>query len=258
MLSNLPGVYFYYFYVPITAMTAEMLPTRIRDKFTALTITVLGACGLIFLFNLLTPYPLFFILFGFFSALLLYSLARTYFSRFMQTVPIILSLASYSLVYPSLNANLHLILTNAFTTLFSLSIMLVALWLFPLSFYYPLWRRALILLLHEIICDVERTSQDATSNLPRIQGHTQNLLQFAMSLPHYFPTYSILKINLLINRLHLSSRLLPPTIDSQDLESQLKSLLSAVTQQQPCPLPITQLTECTPLIQAWNRLCLNH
>ncbi len=182
MFFYIPNVYFYYFFIPITAMTAEVLVENIEDKYKSFVYTILGSCVMALLFNILRPYPLLFLLIVFISAMSLYLIALHWIRLMIPLVPIILSLAAYSLLYPDLNANLNMVLNNALTTLCAMVIILGSLILFPLSYYYRLWLRSLILLLREILENFLIISENKTVKFSLIQGHTKHVVTFANML----------------------------------------------------------------------------
>jgi hypothetical protein len=225
MFFDIPNIYFYYFYLPITAMTAETLFDRIEDKFKGFIYTMLGSSMMVLLFNSIRPYPFYFLFTVFICTILFYILAIHWKRMILPLVPIILSLATYSLLYSNLNTNFNMIINNMITTLFALIIIVSALILFPLSYYYRSWLRAFVLLLQEIIDNLCMIYEKKRIEISLIQGHTKHMVTFANMLPRQLPTRTILKINLLVNQLHLASCVdrSPFTEMSQD---ELQSLIN--------------------------------
>ena len=260
-LFDIQNAYFYFFYIPITAMAAEVMGERVEQKYTFFIVAVIGTSFMVFLFNLFTPYPLFFLFFAFISSLSIYAFALRH--SMLAIVPIILSLATYSLIYPSANTDFYSILNNMLTTLIALGVILGALLLFPLSYYYRLWLRAFQLLIDQILDNVLLLQEHKPLHWDAIQGHTRQMVLFAHLLPKQLPTYSILKINLLINQLHLIS-CVPVNewlaLDPRELRlfiHNLRLLRIAIPQEKPCQLLFTNNSFFSKLIHSWNYLCSN-
>lgn len=260
MILNIPNVYFYYFYLPITAMTVETLFDNVKDKMTAFTYAVMGACTMVFLFNILRPYPLFFLYAIFLSSVCLYLLAIHKKPILIPTVPIILSLAAYSLLYPNLNSNIHMVINNAITTLVALMIIFSSLVLFPLGYYYRLWLRAYILLLQETVRNFHSIAEKKIAPFSLVMGHTKHTLLFAKMLPRSLPTFSILKMNFLANQLHLAScvRYSQYTeMTSEELNliiQQISYLINAMKLEKLCMIDSSH-KDLSKLILTWNHIC---
>ncbi len=259
---NIPNVYFYYFYIPITSMSAEVVAERVEDKYKAFITTMLGSCLMVLLFNMVSPYPLFFLFSVFVCSSLLYLIALRWGRFFIPLVPIILGLAAYSFLYADLNMNFHMAMNNAVSTLFALAIALCALILFPQSYYYRLWLRAFILLLQEILNNLIFLDEKNTKKSIVVQGHTRHLMIFSMMLPRKLPTQAILKVNLLVNRLHLESCVEKSSIvllEKHELNlliQQLKKFIQAVSAERPYMLSETSHPMLLKLVKTWNYLCL--
>ena len=258
----IPNPYFYFFFVPISAMNAEVIGLSIKSKYKLFIYAGLGSCGIIFLFNLLKPYPAFFLLFGFVATLFLYGFVLRKRSEMMVLVPIILSLAAYSLLYGAENNDFYAVFNNAVTTLISMMIILGALVLFPLSYYYRLWLRALSLLLQECLDNFVLLHEKKHVNTLSVQGHTMHLFQFSQLLPRSLPVYTILKINLLINQLHLMGCVASPddfSTDPSELQRTIQgihALLRSIKKEESCPFMAVGNPALSHLIRSWNYLCL--
>ncbi len=263
------NAFFYFFYVPVTAMLAEMLVFNVLEKYKLFIYATLGACGMIFIFNLLKPYPLFFLLFGFVGPYGLYLFVLKHNRARLVLVPIILSLASYSLLYFRANVDFNAVLNNAITTLMALIIMLGALILLPLSYYYRLWLRAFYLLTKECQGNLMACQHQAKVG-ELIHGHMLHLVRFSHMLPRQFPTFSILKLNLLINQLHLMTGFVKPHHKNSPLlihlNAHLEHLLLAIKHERPCgllqPFKHGHHADLAPLektlstmMSTWNQLC---
>ena len=259
--TDIPSVYFYFFYTPMTALTTEIIGDSVENKFKIFQTTLLGAIMMTFIFNLFNPYPWFFILFGFLGTFALYSYALRSRHDMLELIPVILSLAAYSVSYPNLNANIDLVINNAFTTFFALIVVLAALLFFPLSYYYRSWLRAFSLLLQEIMDNLISISQQKRIERPVIQGHTRALVLFARMLPRPMPTRSILKINLLIHEFHMMSAVTDSEFTRMDqgtLEQFIADwqlMRNAVLQERMCSIHSRMHPKLHQLIRTWNTLC---
>ncbi len=261
LIVYIPNPYFYFFYVPITAMNAEVIGLHIKEKYTLFIYATLGSCAMIFLFNLLKPYPLFFLLFSFSGTMTLYLIVLHKNRSMLILVPIVLSLSAYSLLYADANTDFYAVFNNAVTTLVALICVLAALILFPLSYYYRLWLRALRLLVQECLDNLILLHENQALKLDTVQGHTVHLVHFSQMLPRQLPTYTILKINLLINRLHLMScvagvqeGLIEPA-ELQPLILAIRVLLGSIEREEPCTFIATGNATLSSLIHSWNYLC---
>lgn len=260
LFFNIPDPYFFYFYLPITAMSAEVVGTHIYDKYLMFICAVVGSSAMIILFYIVNPHPLFFLLFSFVSTSMLYLLILKLKKSMLFTVPIILSLAAYSLLYVDLYLDLYAIINNTITTLVAMGIILGALILFPLSYYYRLWLRAFYLLTKQCLDNFMLSHDHSRVNTSAVQGHSIHLIQFAQMLPRHLPVYTILKINLLINRVHMISCVIghnnSETVSNEvQLTIQnLRLLLVAINREERCSLIVGDPI-MSKLILSWNDLC---
>ena len=261
--TDIPSVYFYFFYTPMTALTTEITGDSVENKFKLFQATMLGTIMMTFLFNLFNPYPWFFVIFGFLSTFGLYSYALRSRHDILPLIPIMLSLAAYSTSYPNLNANIDLVINNAFTTFFAI-IILAALLFFPLSYNYRAWLRAFSLLLQEIVENLISITQQKCIERPVIQGHTRALVLFARMLPRHLPTRSILKINLLIHELNMMSAVTESEFTRMSHDT-LKQFIAdwqlmqhAVSQERMCPPHSCMHPKLYQLIRTWNMICRKH
>lgn len=261
MFFYIPHPYFYFFYLPLTSMVAEVMMERIEDKYRAFVYTIVGACGMIILFDTLSAYPLFFPAAIFLATLSLYFMALRHAAIMLPLVPIILSLAAYSLLYPALNMNFKMVIENIMTTLFSMLIILASLVLFPLSYYYRLWLRAFRQscqgLLDDFICIYKKQAID----IPVFQESTKYMIRFSNMLPRKLPVYTILKINLLLHQVQVQrdmlarQRLSMPEKDLVLLIQNLRCLTAAIDQETRCEVLVVNDSNFIKLINAWNYIC---
>ncbi len=260
--TDIPQVYFNFFYVPITALGAEAAAEHIRDKYKAFILSITGAGIMIFFFGIFPSYPFFLLLFVFFTTFWLYSYALHRFQMMMPLIPIMLSLASYSTLYANNDTGLDIVLNNTLTTFFAMIIVLGCLILFPLSYYYRLWLRAFILLLQQTLNNLLTIVERQPIQFSLVQGHTQHMVTFANMLPRTLSTFSILKMTLLANELHLNScvdknpysRLDDPSLNL--VVHDLRDFIDAVKKEHPYDLGFNHDKNFTKLVKTWNHLCL--
>ncbi|MBP9742577.1 MAG: hypothetical protein KBD37_04380 [Burkholderiales bacterium] len=262
MIFTIPNPYFYYFYIPITAMGAEAAGETIRAKYYLFFYTLIGAIVTVFLFHLTYSYRLFFLFFAFFLAILLYLGALRLKNQMLVTVPLILSLATYSLLYGSINTNFYAILNNGLTTCIATIIVIASLILFPQSLYFRIWLRAYLLLLKQILGNFLLIQDNKEVEIEPVQGHLIQLVRFSNMLPRKLPTFTILRINLLINKLRVIScaadqKLIKLTPDMlQSLIYNLQVLIAHVEREESCKLTIDNNLLLSKLVVSWNNLCL--
>ena len=260
-LIAIPHSYFYFFYVPLTAMTAEVQGTTLPQKYVFFSGVTLGALLVISLFNLAFPFPVFFLFFAFVITLLLYIYVLQDTSKLFW-VPIILSLASYSLNNRAFNGNPFEILNNAITIFVSMLVILGALVLFPLSFYYRIWLRAF----HRVV-DLSLKNflvlQSGASTVTDIPAYIVPLRVSAGMLPRGFPTYSILSMTFHIHKLYLASCVYwapKPLFTEHEIAEivvHLQQLVIAIEQEKPCMIEPNHTNKVQKIIHSWN-YCVNH
>lgn len=260
-LISVPHSYFYFFYVPITAMTAEVQGTTLQQKYVFFTGVTLGSLLIISLFNLFFPFPIFFLFFSFVITFLLYIYVLQDNNKLFW-VPIILSLASYSLNYRAFNGTPFDILNNAITIFVSMLVILCSLVLFPLSFYYRVWLRAF----HKVV-DLSLKNflilQSGASTVTDIPANIVHLRAYAGMLPRCFPTYSILNMTFQIHKLYLAScvywapKPLFTTQEIAEIVQHLRQLVLAIEQEKTCYIAKgSHKTTVHKIIHSWN-YCVN-
>ncbi|MDF1757190.1 MAG: hypothetical protein P1U74_02700 [Legionellaceae bacterium] len=258
----IPHPYFYFFYLPLTAMAAEITGNTIESKYQGFIYTVLATCVLAFFFNMFRPYPLFFLFGSFVLTALFYYIALRYVRMLLPIVPICLALAIYSHLYPSISANPRMMIANVLSTLFALTIIVSSLSLFPLSYYYRSWLRAFVLILKEILQALLAISRQKDINSSLGQGHLQHMVGVGKMLPRKFPCYSVLKVNLLMNQIFLSCLVEKSEIrklETEDLALFIKNielLIEAVQNEQQCRVIFDRNKSFNKMIGSWNQLCL--
>lgn len=258
-LVYIPDAYFYLFYVPITAMTAEVQGRTLRQKYELFIWAMIGAIGMICLFNVMYPFPLWFLFFAFLATLLMYKLVLRKHENHLILVPIILSLVSYSLNYRVDNGDLYAILNHAMTSIIAMFVILGALVLFPRSFYYRIWLRALYWMVkgcHDNFSAIQH--HEAPKELSQ---HMVGIVTFSCMVSRRMPTYAILKISLLIHKLYVLSivadkpltRLSPQRV--QYYVDTLQDLQRAIYNEKPCVFEAQEERDVLKLIHSWNYLC---
>lgn len=258
---SIPHPYFYFFYVPLTAMTAEVQGTTLPQKYVFFSGVTMGSLLVISLFNLFFPFPAFFLLCSFGITWLLYVYLLQDQNKLFW-VPIILSLASYSLNYRAINGNPFEILNNAITIVVSMLVILGALLLFPLSFYYRVWLRAF----HRVVALSLKNFlilQSGSAAVTDIPAYIAQMRLYAGMLPRCFPTYSILNMTFHIHKLYLTScvywapKPLFTAAEIAEIVALLQQLVVAIEQEKPCMIEKNQRNTIHKIIHSWN-YCAKH
>lgn len=263
MIYGIPNPYFNYFYVPLTALTAEMMGETIPAKYWLFFHVTMGSIVAIFLFNITVSYPLLFILFVFVYSVSHYLVALHFIKNIFIPIPITLSLAIYSLVYGPLNTDVYVAMNNAFITFFAMLMVIAALLLFPLKYYFRLWQRAYLLLLEQVLENFQQIQKN--QSIPVIvQGHLVRMLKYTNMLPRKLPIRLILKINVLMNDLRVLSCVIDHDLikvserELQYLIDNIALLAKAIKDKTICSLlPFVDGDNKTlyQMIQSWNKLC---
>lgn len=270
--SSIENPYFYYFYAPITCFTVEAAGATLKEKYFLLLYTLLGSVLSIFLFGVLSVYNVFFIFFVFFYSLALYFLVLHNFRKMLVIVPLILSLASYSLIYGvEADSNFYVAINNAFYTLAAMVVIFFGLFLFPKRYYFEIWERAFF----EVITGLESLSAKICKGEVETIAIFSGIIvmeRYAKMLPKNIKCYSILKITILTFELILTmSYLLSFQKQLRKeyvivLNHYLARLCDASKSRQPVVLSRQELSAFNEthelrilyqLILSWNYLCAN-
>jgi hypothetical protein len=260
-IFSIPNPYFYYFYIPITAMIAEIQAETLKKKNLSLFYCILWSVISAFLFDIFSIAP-FFPIFAFFYSFLLYLIAIKSRLHTIVIAPVALSLGAYSLLYGEINTSFYAILNNCINTFIAMAIVFVALAFFPRGYYYRVWLRALLLLINQIIAHLSLMISHQRIIFDPVRGHTTHLVRYASMLPHSFPLRSIWKINLLMNQLHLTVCVIEANTIIMEREKvnlfiqKLNVFKHAVENEQPCELTATSWDILNKLVHSWNYLCL--
>ncbi|RUR08647.1 FUSC family protein [Legionella sp. km772] len=195
--------YFYFFYVPLTAFTAEIIGSTLEEKYLFLFCTITGCALSIFLFGLFSVYKLFFVFFVFFYSLFLYYLVIHHLRKMLALVPLILSLAVYSLIYENADSNLYIALNHVLEVLVAMGLIFMGLYLFPKRYYFVIWQRAFLEVLSKLEFLSEEISQENVQTIPIFPGIIV-MNKYSKMLPRSINYYSVLKITLLSFELIMS------------------------------------------------------
>jgi hypothetical protein len=262
MIYGVSNPYFNFFYLPLTALTAEMVGETKKSKYWLFFHVTMGAIIAVFLFNILVPYPLFFVLFVFVYSFLHYIIALHVIKNIFFPIPIVLSLAAYSLVYGEINTDIYIALNNALISLIAMFVIMAALLLFPSYYYFKAWWRAYILLLKQILENLNHV-QNNQPITTLVRGHFIKVIQYSQMLSRKFPIFSILKINVLVNELRIFSSVIDQEevkIDSNDLNSLIANLnffIESVEKKSLCSVSNEKNRALQKMIYSWNYLCSN-
>lgn len=259
MVYTIPNPYFNYFYLPITALGAEVIGETVKAKHLLFFYTVFGSIVSVFLFNITIVYPILFLFFVFFYSLLLYFIALHYLKILFVPVPLILSLAIYSLVYGQTSTNFYVALNNGLVTLLAMLIIMASLLFFPLKYYLRAWQRALKFLLKQILINFELIHNNQEIKIELVQPHLIMMFRYANMLPRKIPVFKVLKINLLMNELRLLScanyKYFKTTADIEQIIKGLSGLIYAVEQKTMYKTNNAYPQPLGKLITTWNSLC---
>lgn len=261
-IIGIPNPYFYFFYAPLTALFAEVIGVTLKEKYQFFIYSALGSCCMIFIFDTLRIYPLVFFLFGFAGSLSLYMIILKKNKRLIAIIPIILSLSAYSLLYQQGHGDIDIILRNACIEIVSILIILGALALFPSDYYYRVWLRALHALVTRTLQNFKYTQKQQIHRIELIHMNSVILLQYSGLISLKFPTYSIMKITFLINKLYILSCAATTRhshIQKDNLLIIIKNLQilqQSIYQEKPCQSFINLNDHLlSKLIGSWNYLC---
>ncbi len=253
----IPNPYFYFFFAPVFSMIAEIAGQTIAEKYRNFFHCMIFSIITVFVFDYFAAYWFIFVLVFFYSLILYYSVINKQ-VYVVSIVPISLAMGAYSLLYEESNTNFYYIANNTLTLLLAMAVIFGALLCFPLSYYYRLWLRAVLLLTQQIIEHASIILQHKEIIFDPVKGHTTRLFRYANMLPRDFPTYSILKISCLLNDLHL--KICVPEYDELIFDEQkinvlieeLTTFKAAVEQERPCELKNTSFMELDKIIHSWN------
>lgn len=263
--------YFYFFYVPLTAFAAELAGNTLKEKYFLLFFTLMGTTLAIFLFGVLSEYKALLVFFVFFFSLAIYYIAIYKIKGMFVAAPLILSLASYSLIYGNSNSNFYIALNHALQTIVATIIILVGLYMFPKTYYLTIWRRAF----HDVLVNLEaitaRICKEDVKTIPIFSGIIM-MERHSRMLSKQMRCYSILKITLLSFELIMSMSYLI-TFQKQIkiqyivvLHKYLLALSEVCLKQLPVNIAAHELAVMNEthelrtlyqIILSWNYLCLD-
>lgn len=202
--SSMHNPYFYFFYVPLTCFAAEIAGNTLQEKYFFLFLTLLGSALSIFLFGVFSIYKMFFVIFVFFYSLALYFIVLHTLKKALVIVPLMLSLASYSLIYgPTADSNFYIAVNHALQTLAAMVIMFAGLVIFPKTYYFAIWRRAFF----EVIANLEVVSAKLCQGEIKTIAIFPGIIvmeRYSKMLPRDNKSFSSLKITLLTFELILT------------------------------------------------------
>ncbi len=259
---SIPNPYFYYFYIPITALIAEVAGETIKEKYLQLFYCIISSVITVFLFNIFAPYW-YFPIFAFFYSLFLYLAWINSKHHALVIAPVSLSLGAYSLLYTEINLSFYDILNNCLTIIIAMIVMFSGLVFFPLSYYYRLWLRSFVLLIDQMIEHLSLILENQKVEFDPVHGHTTHLVRYSNMLPRHLPIHTILKLNVLINDLHLMISVTEKNAiirDKEEIKLLVDDLLifkRAVEQERVCTLESTSFALLDKIISSWNHLCSN-
>ena len=269
-IYTIPNPYFYCFYIPLTAFAAEVVGNSLEDKFRLYFYTVFGSIVAVFLFGIFQPYRIFFIFFVLAFSLLLYWVAIYRLRGFLVSVPLILCLAMYSLIYGSSNTNFYIMLNHALESVAAMVIVMISLLFFPKRYYLWIWHKAFNEVIELSNGYVSQIENGEIVTVHVIHGMV-TMRRYAFMLDRRIPIYSILKITLLsfdlvmaISYLSMFQRQLP-TEYIKFLAQKLQEFRVLCKSKQVFKLSSLdkqmfqethELRTLYKIIVSWNKLCL--
>lgn len=267
--SNITTPYFYYFYVPLTAIAAECAGYTLNEKYRFFFYTLLGSTLLIFCYGLMSPYRAFFILFVLISTRIIYHFGLRRDRAMFVATPIILSLGAYSLIYVEADTDVYIALNNALKTLYATLVLFIGLLAFPKSIYLKIWYKAF----YRYCRDIERIAQnilDRKSDKIEVISSVLVMERFAHMLSVKTKYYSILRITMLSFHLSMSlSYLLTfrEEMDDKELDiliQQMRHLTESVKSKRPVQLKQSDVKRLSfnaslqslyKIMLSWNTAC---
>jgi hypothetical protein len=121
----------------------------------------------------------------------------------LPLVPLILSLAVYSLIYVNSDSNFYIALNHVLQMIVAMLVIFLGLYVFPKTYYLSIWRRALC----EVVVNLEVLSkkicEGEVKTIPIFSGIIV-MERYSKMLSRKMKCYSILKITLLAFELIMS------------------------------------------------------
>lgn len=202
-LYTVNNPYFYFFYVPLTAFTAEIVGNTLEEKYLFLFVTTIGSILSIFLFGVFSGYKIFFAFFVFFYTAALYYFVIHKLKKMLLLVPVILSLAIYSLIYVNQNSNFYIAINHAIQTFVAMLVIFFGLYVFPKTHYLAIWRRAFCEVVTNLASLSEKIGNGEVKTVPIFSGILV-MERYSKMLSRKMKYYSVLKITLLAFELIMS------------------------------------------------------
>ena len=270
LVSSLKNPYFYFFFVPLTSFTAEIIGRSLKEKYLFLITAILGASISVFCFGVFSIYKTFFVFFVFFYSSALYYFFIYKHQKMLPLVPLMLGLASYSLIYVNRDVNFYIALNHLLITLYALLVICFALFIFPKYYYYKIWRNAFYDVLVNMAGFCEQLCTEEVKTVKIFSGIIM-MERYSKMLPRNLKIYSILKITLLTFELVLSMSYFlsfEKEIRIEYIKTMRKFLLQlcdacksrrqlVITPQDAKVFSVThQLQVLYRLILSWNYLCI--
>jgi hypothetical protein len=264
--------YFYYFYLPLTCFSAEIAGKNLKDKYLFLLFALVGSMTVVFFYGLLSNNKTVFIIFVFFSTMLIYYIAIHKIKSMMAVAPIILSLGAYSLLYGNTDGNFIIALNNMLKSVLAGFIIFSGLYIFPKKFYFVIWKKAFCDVLLTLDLLAEKIKKNEVKDVPVFKGF-MIMGRYSKMVSKKVKHYSILRMTILA--LHLVMEvsylsLFKKTINKEYiflLQYYSKILLKQCKKDKSVQLAekdknqlseIEELKTIRQLIMSWNYLCSNH
>lgn len=253
--------YFYFFYIPITCISIEILGENPYERAKLYIISVFWSALAVFVFGLSATHRGLELLtiFGFSS--LTYFFFIHHYKHALVSAATILSLGGYSLNYHFANVDIYQALNHFGLTLFAGMIVVSILFFFPRQVYWKIWHR---ILTKNLIQGLNFLSSPAPRQACMFLFQSfSTQLQYARMLRK--PTKTLLKATILNHELLESIVVMQnystySTSQITSLRQNLQTLIDVLIAKRPCPL--TAIDTLTPLdrqiwqlAKEWNKLC---
>lgn len=193
LCSSISHPYFYFFFVPMICLNAEIVGNTLQEKYLFLFWSIIGSSVSVFLFGVCSIYKTFFVFFVFFYSTIIYYLLISKLKNMLPAAPLVLGLASYSLIYVNKDVNFYIALNHFLETMVGGCVMFAGLYLFPNTYYLAIWRRAF----SQVITHLDfTTAQLCGGELKTVTIFPGMVImeRYAKMLPREKKTFTILKI----------------------------------------------------------------
>ena len=195
LVYRIKDPFFYYFFIAMIGLLVEPAGKTVREKYVLVFLTLIGSIVSVLLFGILSINQTLLVFFVFFYLLIFYFLAIRHFPILIVPVPIVFSLAAYSLLYAPHDRDFYVALNHGIVTLVALVVVFSGLISFPHRYYWKIWHRALSKVLENVEHSMTRLFQGEPLTVP-VMSSTIILERYSRMVFRHKNYFSILKITL--------------------------------------------------------------